>query len=333
MWQVLALVAVIALSVTAGVNSAYGMKMGASGSSGDEKDKIVLSEKENTNEEKVFENKKTSGGFKFANETKAKEKFTDIAIVFKNGGTEGKKVNLNKEQLEQIVRLIKQLRVQFLRKEQAYKAPKDIDDKALISYVKSHPNLTSLDLGGCYEVTNAVLKVIGENCKWLTSVNVSGCYLVKDEGLKAIGENCKQLTSLDVSGCHLLTDAVLKVIGENCKWLTSLDVIGCYLLTDAGIKVIGENCKRLTSLDVSGCRQVTDAVLKVIGENCKRLMRLKLRGCYLVTDAMLKVIKENCKRLTLTTGPIDSSAIRERCHQLQKISCRKTRLFIWDESE
>jgi hypothetical protein len=56
---------------------------------------------------------KLTHGMKFENQTKGKEKFSDIGIIFKNGWSGSKKVVLHEEQLEQIVRLVKQLRFQL----------------------------------------------------------------------------------------------------------------------------------------------------------------------------------------------------------------------------
>jgi hypothetical protein len=69
------------------------------------------------------------------------------------------------------------------------------------------PGLTSVNFGGCEELTDAGVLALVQGCPGLTSVNFGGCGNLTDEGVVALAQGCPGLTSVNFYGCKNLTDA------------------------------------------------------------------------------------------------------------------------------
>ena len=103
-------------------------------------------------------------------------------------------------------------------------------DEALL-VLRNLPCLTSLDLFHC-SITDEGLNKLSHMTS-LTSLNLGICYNITDAGLKEL-RHMSALASLDLSGCSI-TDAGLKEL-EHMISLTSLILDACYNITDVGLK-------------------------------------------------------------------------------------------------
>jgi F-box/leucine-rich repeat protein 2/20 len=82
-------------------------------------------------------------------------------------------------------------------------------------------------------------KVAGGN---LTSLNVQGCRNVTDAWLEKVAAGCPNLTSLNLQGCRNVTDAGLEKVAAGYLNLTSLNVQGCSDIRDAGLEKVAAGC-------------------------------------------------------------------------------------------
>jgi F-box/leucine-rich repeat protein 2/20 len=66
-----------------------------------------------------------------------------------------------------------------------------------------------LDIGDCYEITDAGIRALASGCTQLQSLNIGDCYEITDEGIRAVASGCPQLRSLDIGDCDniFVTDA------------------------------------------------------------------------------------------------------------------------------
>ena len=157
--------------------------------------------------------------------------------------------------------------------------------------VKNLAKVHSLNLSGCYRLTNEGIKHLAKihtldlhNCnitddcvKYLENVhtlnlsgcrkiikgsehlgkvhtlNLSGCSIV-DEGIKHLGN----VHTLNLSKCNIITDEGIKHLGN----VHTLNLSKCNIITDEGIKHLG----KVHTLDLTSCSKVSDEGIKHLGK-------------------------------------------------------------------
>ena len=83
-----------------------------------------------------------------------------------------------------------------------------------------------VDLDGAFagESRNgAAVRAIVEACPQLTSIDLSGCTNISAKGLCAIVGGCPQLTSINLSGTGI-SSVVVRAIANGCPQLTSINL-------------------------------------------------------------------------------------------------------------
>jgi len=145
----------------------------------------------------------------------------------------------------------------------------NIDDDAIIHLAKNAPNLTSLNLYGCYKITDKALQALstlpGEK-SLLKKLNLSMCRNITDAGLKFLLEgdkNCAQtLESLHLYDCTRISNRGIVLIGEKCPRLRVLEVFGLDGLDMNGLETFLSVATSLEKLDCGGCQKITSIALE-----------------------------------------------------------------------
>ena len=119
---------------------------------------------------------------------------------------------------------------------------KYVNDECVKEIANHFPNLTSLNLFGCWMITDASLLELGKNCTKLKKLNIGSCYKITDNGIFSIS-CCKYLEKLNLWRCKQLTDKCLEKLGNECKRIKILTISDCEYLTNNGIEVFQSNCK------------------------------------------------------------------------------------------
>ncbi len=206
----------------------------------------------------------------------------------------------------------------------------EVTDDILAQIIEIFPNIVSLNLAGCYQITNDGLEHLKTLTK-LTALNLRDCYRITDHGLIHL-KSLTNLTYLNLNGvgrhtemdfnglmAHgiynfpMITDAGLEHLKELSN-LKFLGLSGAKNITDEGIAHL-KALTKLTSLNISGCDKITDDGLEHLQvfsnltsldlsnleitdrglEHLKRLARLtllELNSCYEITDDGLEHLKE-----------------------------------------
>ena len=60
---------------------------------------------------------------------------------------------------------------------------------------------------GAHRISRTGLRMYTEGCPGLISVDLSGCYQITDACVIALSQGCPKLSSLNLSGCSQITDA------------------------------------------------------------------------------------------------------------------------------
>lgn len=97
------------------------------------------------------------------------------------------------------------------------------------------PNLQTLSLANCDDITDAYAVLIIKNCPTLAFLDLTACDMLTDESAFEIGMNAKELQSLNMSGCKKITDVILKLLcvkGRQLSKMRYVNLNGCTKITN-----------------------------------------------------------------------------------------------------
>jgi hypothetical protein len=163
-----------------------------------------------------------------------------------------------------------------------------IGDSALLCIASSLPNIKSLALTGCNNITDTGVSKIASKCQELQYLDISHCKSLTSTSVKAIASSLSNLQHLDISW---LSDTVSDSSIQKLNKLHKLQYLGIAdsKVTDSILQKLLSNCTKLNSLDISFCTGLfqSDKALKYF----TNVTRLNAPGTAL-TDAMLTKILE-----------------------------------------
>lgn len=167
--------------------------------------------------------------------------------------------------------------------------------RTLRDVIHGIPNLESLNVSGCYNITDIGLShAFVYEMPTLTELDLSLCKQVTDSGVGRIAQCLKNLESLNLAGCCNISTSGLLLISWGLKKLKRLDLRSCWHISDAGIRLLagipdGGN-HHLEYLGLQDCQRLSDEALKHISTGCTRLERINLSFCVNITDSGLKCL-------------------------------------------
>jgi hypothetical protein len=190
------------------------------------------------------------------------------------------------------------------------------------------PNIISLNLSQCKEITDVGLWAIAKHCNpnSLQVLNLSGCYQITNIGLRSLSLKCHSIHTFIFNDCINLDDMLLTVIASgswnlrqlylrNCRGITDtgisrisrvgsalevLDLHGCSGIGEFGenaMKDIGLYCGNLLKLDLSYCKRIEDYGLRSLALGCVKLEELILHDCEFITGISVQAIFKHCKHI------------------------------------
>ena len=157
-----------------------------------------------------------------------------------------------------------------------------ITDATVQEVADLHPDVVSLNLRKCDQVTDVGLWALARGCVKLEQIQLSDCIKITQIGLRSLSLRCSKLKFVDLTRCTKVNDAALKVLAAGCWGIEVLRVEDCMLVGDSGIVEIARCCKSMIELNLAGCVHLCefgDKALAEIGTHCNDLERLNLRGC------------------------------------------------------
>ena len=97
------------------------------------------------------------------------------------------------------------------------------------------PHLKHIDLGGSIdhdlfhlrfsdEVTDICVLAIAQGCRHLSTINLAGCYNISDNSVSAIAQGCHHLTSISLQECYNISDIGISAIAQGCPDLRSISL-------------------------------------------------------------------------------------------------------------
>ncbi|KAJ9582696.1 hypothetical protein L9F63_022963, partial [Diploptera punctata] len=168
--------------------------------------------------------------------------------------------------------------------------------RSLRDVVQGIPNLESLNLSGCYNVTDIGLShAFVADVPSLTQLNLSLCKQVTDTSLGRIAQYLKNLEVLELGGCCNVTNTGLLLIAWGLKNLRRLNLRSCWHVSDQGISHLAglnrdtaDGNLALEYLGLQDCQRLSDEALKHVSLGLTGLKSINLSFCVSITDSGLK---------------------------------------------
>ncbi|CAB3985093.1 F-box LRR-repeat 7 [Paramuricea clavata] len=159
------------------------------------------------------------------------------------------------------------------------------------------PNLETLNLGQCYKITSSDIGRLVSHLESIVNLDLRGCKQARDACVKTIVKHCPHLVNLVLANCPLITDVAMSEIATNLSAVRCLDVCGCVKVTDHGVRALARSCNRLNSLDLSSTSITQKSVMLLASYCSQNLQSLKLSFCVDVTDDSVSRLVKHCKRM------------------------------------
>ncbi|XP_019634173.1 PREDICTED: F-box/LRR-repeat protein 14-like [Branchiostoma belcheri] len=164
--------------------------------------------------------------------------------------------------------------------------------RSLSYVVQGMSNIVSLNLSGCYNLTDIGLShAFTQDVPSLTELNLSLCKQITDSSLGRIAQYLKNLERLDLGGCCNITNTGLLLCAWGLLKLRYLNLRSCRHISDVGIghlsgmsKNAAEGCLHLEHLCLQDCQKLTDLALKHVSKGLQRLKCLNLSFCCGISD-------------------------------------------------
>lgn len=203
--------------------------------------------------------------------------------------------------------------------------------RSLRDVITGIPQIESLNLSGCYNVTDIALgHAFVQDLPTLTVLNLSLCKQITDSSLGRLAQHLKNLETLELGGCCNITSTGLLLIAWGLRKLKKINLRSCRHVSDQGIghlagltpntaygnleleHVILQDCQKLTdqalkhismgltnlkSINLSFCGSVTDTGLRFLAK-MPSLRELNLRSCDNISDIGIGYLAEGGSRIT-----------------------------------
>lgn len=154
---------------------------------------------------------------------------------------------------------------------------------------KCMPNLESLNLSGCYNVTDYGMKnALSELFPSVTKLNLSLCKQVTDTSVNRISKFLRNLEHLELGGCGNITNSGLLIIARDLKKLKTLDLRSCWNISDQGIAYLTHLYMPLEHLGLQDCQKLSDEALRYVRNGLGKTLKSINLSFSCITDSGLK---------------------------------------------
>jgi F-box/leucine-rich repeat protein 2/20 len=162
-------------------------------------------------------------------------------------------------------------------------------------------NLLSLNLQGCFNVTDANIICLAESCPNLHTLNLQKCFKISDTSITKLAKECHYSHSLSLLGCGGITDASIDRVADCCPHLKILD---CSTnIADVSIIGLADSCSNLQTLRFCSVRSISQSNVIIAGliNRCLNLCELDLFNCEYINTTFIHHFREVRPNLIIRT--------------------------------
>ena len=175
-----------------------------------------------------------------------------------------------------------------------------MSDAAIIAAAEHCPNLTSLNIVYCENISDLALLALGQHSHALKSIDISTIRNITDEGIAALAAGCPLLQECRARETRF-ADAGLIALAKSCLDLSVVDLYHCTPFNITAISTLAEDCPLISYLDLSS-NHVNDAYLESIAKHCCNLAFLNVCITTVSIDGVA-VLLRSCRHLRRLKTP------------------------------
>jgi hypothetical protein len=143
-----------------------------------------------------------------------------------------------------------------------------VTDEGFEFLFRGCPALRTLDVSFSDLLADKALLALAESCPQVQSLNLTGCRQVSDSGCASLAR-LKMLTSLELELCNKVTDVGIQSIVRSCNTnLMLLNLGDVRQMSNISIQLVADHCPALLSLSIAGNMQAMDMD---VADVCKKV--------------------------------------------------------------
>nr|XP_042120645.1 F-box/LRR-repeat protein 15 isoform X2 [Peromyscus maniculatus bairdii] len=168
-----------------------------------------------------------------------------------------------------------------------------LSDEDLVPVLARNPQLRSVALAGCGQLSRRALGALAEGCPRLQRLSLAHCDWVDGLALRGLADRCPALEELDLTACRQLKDeAIVYLAQRRGAGLRSLSLAVNANVGDTAVQELARNCPQLEHLDLTGCLRVGSDGVRTLAEYCPALRSLRVRHCHHVAEPSLSRLRK-----------------------------------------
>uniref|UniRef100_A0A9L0SIC1 F-box/LRR-repeat protein 15 n=1 Tax=Equus caballus TaxID=9796 RepID=A0A9L0SIC1_HORSE len=168
-----------------------------------------------------------------------------------------------------------------------------LSDEDLVPVLARNPQLRSVALAGCGQLSRRALGALAEGCPRLQRLSLAHCDWVDGLALRGLADRCPALEELDLTACRQLKDeAIVYLAQRRGAGLRSLSLAVNANVGDTAVQELARNCPELEHLDLTGCLRVGSDGVRTLAEYCPALRSLRVRHCHHVAEPSLSRLRK-----------------------------------------
>lgn len=177
-----------------------------------------------------------------------------------------------------------------------------LNDQHVAEFSLFLAHLVSINLTGCWKLTESALFSLVTNCPSLGDIKMEYT-TIGNESIGGGGEDsssfavvCPKVKSLSLARCLYLRDQNIVLFASIFPNLEVLDLSYWKDASEETISQVVKCCSKIKHLNLSHTK-VDDKSLHIISASCCGLLQLLLESCMNVTENGVKHVVQNCKQL------------------------------------
>ena len=169
-----------------------------------------------------------------------------------------------------------------------------------VQVLRKRMKLQRVNVDGNSWVKQNILGEISQYCPDLKSLSVEGCKNVTDTALEILATGCRDLKHINLRKTTSLTNYGIETFLKKAPNLESLEIgiVRKSLANEEVLSVIAENCANLITLDYQDSNRLQNVeVFYHVARGCPKLQVLAVRQCAVIANDIIEILKTLCPQL------------------------------------